>query len=189
MIPLFARPGKPVNDPDWIERASFRLLRLSLAVIYVWFGMLKILKMCAISELISRTVFFLPTDAFQLVLGYWEVAIGVCILWRPLLPAGLLLMLFHMPGTALPLVFLPEACFVHFPFEPTLFGQYIIKNLTLSSAALVIAARLVRPRHSEAKCHCPNCMHARWASTPASASPLAAEPTGSPAEAAQVANW
>src|SRR5262249_19417430 len=104
-------------NAEWRERVSFRLLRLSLAVIYLWFGLLKIVKMCAISDFISRTVFFLPPDGFQTVLGYWEVAIGMCFLVRPLVPAALVLMLLHMPGTALPLVCLPDECFVHFPVQ------------------------------------------------------------------------
>jgi hypothetical protein len=38
----------------------------------------------------------------------------------------------------LPLFILPEACFTDFPFGLTTEGQYIIKNLVLISAALVI---------------------------------------------------
>tara|TARA_Y100001970_G_scaffold119565_1_gene148325 strand:+ start:335 stop:508 length:174 start_codon:yes stop_codon:yes gene_type:complete len=43
-----------------------------------------------------------------------------------------------MPGTFLPLVLLPEICFTNFPFGLTLEGQYIIKNLIIISAGLVI---------------------------------------------------
>jgi hypothetical protein len=45
-----------------------------------------------------------------------------------------------MPGTMLPLFLLPEVCFVQVPWVPTLEGQYIIKNLVLISAGLVIGA-------------------------------------------------
>ena len=45
-----------------------------------------------------------------------------------------------MPGTFLPLVLLPEVCFSNFPFGLTLEGQYIIKNLIIISAALVVVS-------------------------------------------------
>ncbi|MFT5623099.1 MAG: putative membrane protein YkgB, partial [Bacteroidia bacterium] len=48
----------------------------------------------------------------------------------------------QMPGTFLPLVLLPEVCFTQFPLGLTLEGQYIIKNLILISAALVIGGQV-----------------------------------------------
>jgi hypothetical protein len=47
-----------------------------------------------------------------------------------------------MPGTFLPLILLPEQCFKVFPFVLTLEGQYIVKNLVIIGAALVIGAGL-----------------------------------------------
>ena len=43
---------------------------------------------------------------------------------------------------------LPDACFLKFPFGLTLEGQYIIKNLTLISAAIVIGGT-VRGRSTD----------------------------------------
>jgi len=48
-----------------------------------------------------------------------------------------------MPGTFLPLILLPEVCFVNFPFDLTLESQYIVKNLVLIGAAIVVGSRLV----------------------------------------------
>jgi hypothetical protein len=48
-----------------------------------------------------------------------------------------------MPGTFLPLVLRPEICFIDFPFNLTLEGQYIIKNLVLIGAAMVVGSKLV----------------------------------------------
>jgi hypothetical protein len=39
-------------------------------------------------------------------------------------------------------------CFVHAPWEPTLEGQYIIKNLVLISAAIVVGGTVRHPRPS-----------------------------------------
>ena len=56
---------------------------------------------------------------------------------------GLFLLALQMPGTFLPLVLLPEICFVNFPFDLTLEGQYIVKNLVLIGAGLVVGSRLI----------------------------------------------
>jgi hypothetical protein len=47
-----------------------------------------------------------------------------------------------MPGTFLPLVLRPEICFIDAPFNLTLEGQYIVKNLVLIGAAMVVGGRL-----------------------------------------------
>ena len=45
-----------------------------------------------------------------------------------------------MAGTITPLFLFPEETFVSFPFVPTLEGQYIIKNVVLVAAAIVLGA-------------------------------------------------
>jgi hypothetical protein len=45
-----------------------------------------------------------------------------------------------MLGTFTPLVLFPAETFTVFPFAPTLEGQYIIKNLVLIGAAMVVGA-------------------------------------------------
>jgi hypothetical protein len=45
-----------------------------------------------------------------------------------------------MLGTMTPLILFPAETFVIFPLVPTLEGQYIIKNLVLISAGLVIGS-------------------------------------------------
>ena len=47
-----------------------------------------------------------------------------------------------MPGTMAPLIMLPDICWNYFPYGPTVEGQYIIKNLVLISAAIVIGRTL-----------------------------------------------
>lgn len=65
------------------------------------------------------------------------------MLLKPLHRPGLFLLALQMPGTFLPLVLLPEVCFVNFPFDLTLEGQYIVKNLVLIGAGLVVGSRLI----------------------------------------------
>ena len=52
----------------------------------------------------------------------------------------ILLLLLQMLGTVTPLFLFPSEAFVVVPIAPTLEGQYIIKNIVLVSAALVIGA-------------------------------------------------
>lgn len=135
---------------DWFDRTDRRiagtmekygilLLRVSLGVIFIWFGVLKLFDgLSPAEDLVKRTVYWFSPDVFFPILGVWEVLIGVGLLVRPLIRAALLLLFLQMPGTLLPLVLLPEVCFTTFPYGLTLEGQYIIKNLVLVSAALVV---------------------------------------------------
>ncbi|MBK6909822.1 MAG: hypothetical protein IPK53_17425 [bacterium] len=128
----------------WMDKWGLRLLRYSLGVVFIWFGILKPLGVSPAAELVERTVYWFPPNVFIPVLGWWEVLIGVCMLWRPLIRVSILLLMLQMPGTMLPLVLLPDVCFTHIPWGLTLEGQYIIKNLALVSAALVVGGTVRR---------------------------------------------
>lgn len=127
----------------WMRRFGPLLARVSLAIVFIWFGALKPFGLSSADELVRRTVYWVDPDWFLPLLGWWEVAIGLCMLVRPLVRVAIFLLLLQMPGTFLPLVLLPETCWQQ-PFVPTLEGQYIIKNLVLISAAIV-AGGSVRP--------------------------------------------
>ena len=70
------------------------------------------------------------------------MAIGLCFLYQPLLRVALILLFLNMPGTFLPIVILPGEVFRAFPFGLTLEGQYIVKNLVLIAAAIVIGGKI-----------------------------------------------
>ncbi len=137
----------------WLDRADIRisegmdrycqpLMRYSIALIFIWFGVLKPLGISPEAELIKRTVYWVSPQIFLPVLGWWEVTIGLCLLYRPLIRIALLLLLLQLPGTMLPLILLPEICFTHPPFGLSLEGQYIVKNLFLVSAAFMIGGKV-----------------------------------------------
>jgi len=118
-------------------------LRLSIGIVFVWFGALKTVgHLSPAYDLVAATVYWLTPEIIVPILGWWEVAIGVCFIVPALTRIGLLLLALQMPGTFLPLILLPEACFTVFPFGLTLEGQYIVKNLVIIGAALVIGAGL-----------------------------------------------
>jgi len=125
-----------------MDKYCLLLMRTSLALIFIWFGLLKPLGMSPEEELIKRTVYFFSPDMVLFILGCWEVAIGVGLLYRPLLRLALFLLLIELPGTFLPLIVLPDICFHSIPFGLSLEGQYIVKNLFLIGAAFVIGSKI-----------------------------------------------
>lgn len=137
----------------FMRRWGFISLRISLAIVFIWFGALKPFRLSPADEIIERTVYWFDPDWFIPVLGIWEVLIGVCLLWRPLIRVAILLLFLQMPGTFLPLVVLPETCFIRIPWAPTLEGQYIIKNLVLISAALVVGSTVRSGESAAARCN------------------------------------
>lgn len=143
--------------PEWFHRIDTALtermarhgvlaLRLSLGLIFFWFGVLKFFPgmspaQTLAADTIARLTFGLvPSEVAMPILAAWEVAIGLGLLTGVALRVTLFLLWTQMMGTVTPLVFFPELCFTQVPFAPTLEGQYIIKNLVLVSAGLVIGA-------------------------------------------------
>ena len=126
-----------------MARLGVPALRVSLAIIFVWFGILKPMGLSPATALVEATVgwmpFFTPAQWVS-VIGWWEVVIGVTFLFRRTLRFAIALLFLQMGGTFLPLVLLPSVTFQagHYPFVPTMEGQYIIKNLLIISAALVV---------------------------------------------------
>lgn len=142
----FTRVDRAISS--WMDRYGRVFLRWSLGIIFIWFGALKPFGLSPAEELVANTVYFVDPEWFVPFLGWWEVAIGVGLLVRPLIRPAIALLFLQMPGTFLPLVLLPDVCFTRFPLGLTLEGQYIIKNLILIAAALVIGGS-VRKRSSE----------------------------------------
>jgi len=141
MLNAFLRSFDQVDRviAGWMRRHGPRLLRISLGIVFIWFGALKFFDGLSPAEsLVRDTVYWIDPDLFIPILGVWEVLIGLGLLYRPAIRAAIFLLFLQMPGTMLPLVLLPEVCFTVFPFGLTLEGQYIIKNLVLISAALVV---------------------------------------------------
>lgn len=124
----------------FLRQYSTPFLRYSLGGIFIWLGLLKPLGMSPAEELISQTVYVVPPEYFIPVLGVWEVIIGICLIYRPLLRVGIFFMIPQMIGTFLPMLILPSVVYTFFPFGLTLEGQYIVKNIVLITAALVIGS-------------------------------------------------
>lgn len=130
----------------WMANTGVQLLRLSLGIIFLWFGVLKFFPgLSPAQSLAGDTIAALSFGVLSpktaiLILAVWESLIGLGLLAGIFLRATLLLLWLQMLGTMTPLLLFPEICFTSFPFVPTLEGQYIIKNLVLISAGIVIGA-------------------------------------------------
>ncbi|HEY5727821.1 MAG TPA: hypothetical protein VIV08_04340, partial [Acidimicrobiia bacterium] len=74
------------------------------------------------------------------MLAAWETLIGLGLITGRALRATLLLLIVQMAGTLTPLVLFPDEAFTTFPLVPTLEGQYIIKNVVIIGAAMVVGA-------------------------------------------------
>lgn len=127
---------------NWMKHWGTPILQYSLAVVFIWFGILKPLGYSPAATLVANTVYWFDPSWFVPFLGWWEVLIGVCLLFKPLHRLALALLAIQMAGTFLPLLILPSVVYGPKLFTLTLEGQYIIKNLVLIAGALVIGSHV-----------------------------------------------
>src|SRR3954466_5518029 len=132
----------------WMAARGILLLRVSLGIVFLWFGALKFLPAYSPAEelagvTIAKLTFGLiePNAAVGL-LAVWETAIGLALVLGVHLRLALGLLFLQMAGTLTPLALFPSLTFTTFPFAPTMEGQYILKNLVLISAAIVVGATM-----------------------------------------------
>jgi uncharacterized membrane protein YkgB len=130
----------------WMAGHGVTLLRVAMGIVFFWFGALKFFPGVSPAEaLAGRTIETLtlgwvrPSVSLP-ALAVWECLIGLGFLSGKFLRVTVLLLFLQMPGTLLPLFFFPHETFSTVPLMPTLEGQYIIKNLVLMAAGLVVGA-------------------------------------------------
>lgn len=130
------------NIAKFMKLWGVHALRVSFAIIFFWFGILKPLEVSAAIPLLKATVAWLPfieADVWVHIIGWWEVVIGILFLFKKTTRIAIGLLFLQMGGTFMPLIFLPDVVYQNNNlFLPTMEGQYIIKNLMIISAALVV---------------------------------------------------
>jgi len=159
VIPIRRPPDSRVNDSfsslvfqldrlliDTLRRWSITALRLALGSVFLWFGALKVFGSSPVASLIHETYTFMPISIFVLVLGIWEMVIGIGIILKRALRFVLILLGIHLIGTFTAIWFNPGIFFVQgIPFCLTVDGEFVIKNVVLMTGALVIAGYEVKP--------------------------------------------
>jgi uncharacterized membrane protein YphA (DoxX/SURF4 family) len=131
---------------QWMARYGVVTLRVTLGIVFFWFGVLKFFpglspaQTLAVETIDALAFGLLPASISLVLLALLECTIGLGLISGKFIRLTLLLLAFQMVGAATPLFLFPGEVFTQFPYAPTLEGQYIIKNLVLVSAGIVIGA-------------------------------------------------
>ncbi len=126
------------------KKNKFKLLRISIGIIYVWFGILKFFDhLSPAQELATNTMSrlcfgLIPETICYLLLASVETVLGLMLVLNIFISRTIKLALLHLVGTFTPMFIQPEIFFREFPFAITLVGQYILKNMVIFCALLVI---------------------------------------------------
>jgi uncharacterized membrane protein YphA (DoxX/SURF4 family) len=129
----------------WLAEHGLTLLRISIGLIFVWFGVLKFWPgLSPADQLATETIDLLSLgliteDLARVLLAILEVAIGIGLITGMFIRFTLLLLVGQMLGAVTPLFLFPEVTWSQL-LVPTLEGQYILKNIVVVSAALTIGA-------------------------------------------------
>jgi len=138
----------------WLTRNSVRLLRISMGGIILTFGFLKYFPGLSpaehMVETVSRTLSLglapdrLTMNGFATV----ECLIGLSLITNIGLRIAIYPMTLWAIGILLPLALMPAELFSGPDHMPSLEGQYVLKDLILLSATMVIADTTVRRQSS-----------------------------------------
>ena len=129
----------------FLRRWSIPTLRVSLGIVFVWFGALKVFDVTPVADLVGRTVYWFDPAWVVPVLGFFEIVVGIGLLTKIALRAVLALFALQMIGTFLVLIVLPEISFQDGNLLLlTVEGEFVVKNLVLLSAGMVVGATVRR---------------------------------------------
>lgn len=129
---------------DWMSERGLFLLRISIGLVFFWFGFQKFFPgISSAEDIATRTIdivsFGLVKAPYSMpILAAWESLIGLGFLTGKYMRFTVALLYLQMAGTLFPLFIFPKETFYLVPVVPTLEGQYIIKNIVIITAAMVI---------------------------------------------------
>lgn len=120
---------------------------MSVAVVFIWFGALKVFDVTPVADLVADTVYWVDPDWFVPVLGVFEILVGVGLLVRRWLRVILGFFAMQMAGTFLVFILLPDVAFQDGnPLLLTVEGEFVVKNLVLLAAGMVVGGTVRRTR-------------------------------------------
>jgi uncharacterized membrane protein YkgB len=137
------------NITAWLARHSIDLLRISLGIVFLGFGVLKFFPGASPAEaLVARTLDTLSLGIVSgrtavLLTACAECFIGITLVSGMFLRTGLLVLAMSLVGIMSPLVLFPADMF---PGTPTLEAQYVFKDVVLAAGGMVVAARALGAR-------------------------------------------
>jgi putative oxidoreductase len=131
----------------FVQRNSIVWLRIALAIVFFWFGALKLFGASPVADLVARTLPFLPPEVAVRSIGALEVLIALGLLTGWAIRLTMLVFFAQMAGTFLILVLEPGLAFQHGdPLLLTTMGEFVVKNLVLVTSGLVVAGTIT-PAH------------------------------------------
>jgi len=129
-----------------IKKLEVPFARTAIFIVYFWFGILKLIGLSPagplVQALFQNTIGFMSFPTFYILFSLFEMAIGIIFLVRGWERFAIFLLGLHLFTTVLPLFLLPQIAWQGF-LIPTLEGQYIIKNILIVVAAIVVGSKLV----------------------------------------------
>ncbi|MBI5732546.1 hypothetical protein HY967_01120 [Candidatus Jorgensenbacteria bacterium] len=133
-------------DLSNVENRLITGLRLSLGVVFVWFGALKIFGYNPVHDIVYSVFPFLASGTGLISLGVLEFVIGAVLLLNFFRVPVHILLILHLLGTFLTFLAAPNLMFQ--PYFPvlTLAGEFVFKNTVLAMAGLVV---FVHARHKQ----------------------------------------
>ncbi|MFF8961690.1 DUF417 family protein [Streptomyces globisporus] len=137
----------PRRLAELVDTHALTLLRATVGIVFVGFGMLKLFpsaspaEQLAVDAATKMTLGLVPETVLLLSLAALETAIGIgLIIGRRLLRPALVAFFLHMGGVFSTLFLLPDAMWQPHSPAPTMEGQYVVKNVVLVAVCLVVAA-------------------------------------------------
>ena len=134
--------GATVSIP--VNRNLLALLRISIGIIYIWFGALKFFhgyspaEDLAINTINKLTFGLIPQPVNIILLAIWECVLGMLLIAGVWMRTALIFLFVHMLCTFTPLLFFPSVSFKYAPYGFTLVGQYIMKNIIIICAGFLL---------------------------------------------------
>lgn len=151
------------EKPDVVEKAdrlviplaqrwAVPVLRIALAVVFLWFGVLKVLGVSPVEDMVAGTVYFFDPAWFVPLLGWVEILIGLGLFFRVALRFVVAVLLVQMVGTFLVFVIRPDIAFQN--GNPLLLsddGEFVLKNLVILGAGIVVGSQVDDDREEMAQ--------------------------------------
>ena len=126
------------------RRLGVTALRIALGIVFIWFGALKVADASPVAGLVGDMVPFLDDRAAVVLMGVLEIAVGIGLITGWMIRLTLGLFFAQMLGTFLVLVAEPDLSFEGGnPLRLSVLGEFVVKNLVLLTAGLVVAAATI----------------------------------------------
>ncbi|MEV8628013.1 hypothetical protein [Streptomyces sp. NPDC051079] len=125
-----------------LHRYGLVLLRAGLGGVFVWFGVLKAIGLSPAAQLVVDVMPFDTGGWFVPALGWVEIVLGVWLIAGRGQAALLPVLGGHLLGTFAVLLVTPQLAFDHSnPLLLTMVGEFVVKNVVLFAAAVVLTTR------------------------------------------------